>query len=134
MFIYMCKEDVFGDIEGKFERGVKQPVVYLFIDKKGEVLYIGKTTAFRSRWSQHVRSEKPVVKIDKVVLLLYPSVADAAFSEAQLIAKHRPCWNKHGVNETPSTYEINFVGRVQLKVLTKYLNTFVQKLLTQSTE
>lgn len=72
------------------------------------------------------------MQVKKVVLLVYNSLADAVFTETQLIAKYQPKWNKQGLDETPSIHHIDCVARVELKVLTKHLNEFVQKQLTNS--
>jgi excinuclease UvrABC nuclease subunit len=125
--MYLWSENVNEEVKAKFARNVKCPVVYMFLDKKDNVLYVGKSTYFATRWSQHVRSEKPITKVNKVILFTYKSVAEAEFVESQFIVANQPAWNKQGLDETLSDYRIPWVDRVELKVLTKHLNAFLQK-------
>ena len=127
MFMYLWKESSVGDIEGKFVRGVKCPVVYIFLGKNNKCLYVGKTTNFCSRWSQHVRGENPIAKVKKVILMTYESVADAVFMESQLIVQCQPEWNKQGLDEKESKMHIDQTATIELKVLTKHLDAFLQQ-------
>lgn len=63
----------------------------------------------------------------KVVLFVYDSIAEAEFVESQFIVVHQPPWNKQGKSEALSNYSMPWVNRIELKVLTKHLNKFLQK-------
>jgi len=125
--MYLWSENVTDEVKAKFTRNVKCPVVYVFYNKQGKILYIGKTSTFAARWSQHIRSEKPMLDVVTVALYTFNSAADASFAEAQAIANKRPPWNSHGKDETLSEHKIPWVECVHLKVLTKHLNAFLQK-------
>lgn len=129
MFMYLWAEnEVSEEIRAKLVKSVKCPLVYMFLGKGDKVLYVGKTTQFCSRWSQHVRGDKPMLEVKRVVLYLYDSVSDAAFQESQYIIYNQPPWNTQGKNCEPSPRGIQPSAYVELKVLTKHLNTFLQGL------
>jgi len=46
MFVYLFNENATPEIKAKFDRGVKCPCVYLFLDKNNNALYIGKLQTF----------------------------------------------------------------------------------------
>jgi len=46
--------------------------------------------------------------------------------ESQLIIRYLPEWNKQGKSEVKSKYKIPFVDEIELKVLNKHLNRFLQ--------
>jgi excinuclease ABC subunit C len=78
-----------------------KPGVYLFRDKKGSVLYVGKAKALRSRVRSYFRDDpshslktrelvRRVVDLDTIVV---GSEAEALILEANLIKEHHPRFN-----------------------------------------
>ena len=89
----------------RFEQQLKalplKPGVYLFRDKNGEVLYVGKARSLRSRVSSYFQSSvKQPLKTRKMVSLVADfdfivtdSEQEAIFLECTLIKKYRPHFN-----------------------------------------
>lgn len=44
--MYLWADGVSDEVKAKFAKTVKCPVVYMFLDNKDNVLYVGKTTYF----------------------------------------------------------------------------------------
>ena len=124
MFMYLFSEDCPKEIRPKFLKNEKCPVVYQFEDSAGCVLYVGKTTNFCSRWSQHFRSDKPILDVAKVRIFVYKDYSEASFVEAQLIARLKPSWNSQGKEEKVSKRKMKPVCEFTLKVLSKRLEEF----------
>ncbi len=127
MYLY-TEYDVSNEVKKKFYKGVKTPVVYIFMNKKDEILYIGKTTNFNTRWSQHIRDNNPITQVKTVVIMSYESESEASFAESQGIAYYLPKWNIHGKENTLSKTRSKWTDKVVLNVMTKQLNVFVQEL------
>jgi excinuclease ABC subunit C len=78
-----------------------QPGVYLFKDRKGEHLYIGKAVSLRSRVRSHfavdeassVRNFEMVRRIADIDTIVVGSEAEALLLEANLIKAHQPRFN-----------------------------------------
>lgn len=126
--MYLYSEDCPDDVRQQFGPNKKCPIVYEFYDKYGELVYIGKTTNFCSRWSIHLRSDKPILELGKIVIRAYDSYSEASFVEAQEIAKYKPSWNVHGKEESVSQIDIQHKEIFSLNVLTKKLTEFRKKL------
>jgi hypothetical protein len=86
--------------------------VYFFYGKADTLLYIGKTDNFQSRWQQHNRSEKSMEDVERVALHLFDSTPEMVFYEAQQIILQRPAWNKRGVDDIPSKFDITPLATV----------------------
>lgn len=79
----------------------QKPGVYLFKDKKGEVLYIGKATRLKSRVKSYFQKSSElspakqimVDKIAKVEYIITSSEIEALLLESNLIKKHQPPYN-----------------------------------------
>lgn len=82
-------------------------VVYFFYGKGDTLLYVGKTDNFPSRWAQHNSSEKEMGLVQRVALHLFASAPEMLFYEAQQIIKQQPQWNKSGINDKPSIFDIS---------------------------
>lgn len=87
-------------LEINLEEIPRSPGVYLFKNKKGEVLYIGKAKDLRNRLSYYTKDSFLSPKIynllnlaDKVEYFLTENEKSALLLEANLIKKYRPKYN-----------------------------------------
>jgi excinuclease ABC subunit C len=80
------------------------PGVYLFKDKEGDTIYIGKALSLRSRvrsyWKDTSWRERPKLavmmpKVANIDLILTNSEKEALILEANLVRQHRPRYNVH---------------------------------------
>jgi len=79
----------------------QKPGVYLFKDKKDNILYIGKATSLKSRVSSYFHKSSGltphkqlmVKRITKVQYIITSSTTEALLLESQLIKKHQPPYN-----------------------------------------
>ncbi len=89
------------DLERKLRHLPARPGVYLFKDRRGEFLYIGKANSLRARVRSHFATDgagsiknhemlRRVADIDSIVV---GSEAEALLLEANLIKAHRPRFN-----------------------------------------
>ncbi len=77
------------------------PGVYLFQDRRGKVLYVGKAQSLRARVRSYLRAggdgrARMPAMIEQAVdvdVVLTPSVKDALLLENELIKRHRPPFN-----------------------------------------
>ncbi len=75
------------------------PGVYIFKDRKGAVLYIGKATSLRTRVSSYFqkahdrRIEKMVSQISRVEIKRTETALEALILEANLIKRFQPKYN-----------------------------------------
>lgn len=88
-----------------FERKLRHlptsPGVYVFKDRKGEILYIGKAVSLRSRVRSHfavdaatsIKNHEMVRRIGDVDTIVVGSEAEALLLEANLIKAHQPRFN-----------------------------------------
>lgn len=87
-------------IEINLEDIPKSPGVYLFKNKRGEVLYVGKAKDLRNRLSYYTKNSFLSPKInhllslaEKVEYFLTKNEKEALLLEANLIKKFRPKYN-----------------------------------------
>lgn len=88
-------------LQEKLDSAPTQPGCYLFRDKRGRVLYVGKAKSLRSRVRQYFQSggnRDPktlalVAKIYDVDLLVTDHESEALILEANLVREHRPRYN-----------------------------------------
>ncbi len=75
------------------------PGIYIFRDKKGKILYIGKATSLKNRVGSYfvgahdTKTEKLISQIDKINTKETETVLEALILEANLIKKYRPKYN-----------------------------------------
>lgn len=78
------------------------PGCYLFYDKRGEVIYVGKAVNLRSRvrsyfnpntWVFNPKTARLVKEIARIEFVVRGSELEALIQEAELIKKHRPRYN-----------------------------------------
>jgi excinuclease ABC subunit C len=71
------------------------PGVYLFYDKKGELLYVGKARSIRKRVASHFSGGEPRLtsRIDRTDVLVTATEAEALLAEQSFIKRHRPRFN-----------------------------------------
>lgn len=72
--------------------------VYLFYDKKGKILYIGKATNIKERVKSHFKTPAFkdglfLEKVEKIGFKKTDSEIEALLKEAELIKKHQPKFN-----------------------------------------
>ena len=73
-----------------------QPGVYLFKDRKGTVLYVGKATSIRKRVAGHFSGRSSGEMVDRIAsidVLVTETEAEALLAEQQFIKRHRPRFN-----------------------------------------
>jgi excinuclease ABC subunit C len=71
------------------------PGVYLFYDRKGELLYVGKARSIRKRVASHFSGGEPRLtsRIDRTEVLVTATEAEALLAEQSFIKRHRPRFN-----------------------------------------
>jgi excinuclease ABC subunit C len=71
------------------------PGVYLFYDKKGELLYVGKARSIRKRVASHFSGGEPRLtsRVDRTDFLVTATEAEALLAEQSFIKRHRPRFN-----------------------------------------
>ena len=85
----------------KLENLSTQPGVYLFKDKSGGIIYVGKARSLRSRVKSYFQSSRPldpksqilVKKISDFETMVTHTEIDALILEANLIKEHKPRYN-----------------------------------------
>src|SRR6476620_3107642 len=72
-----------------------QPGVYLFHDRDGELLYVGKARSIRKRVASHFSGgdTRLTSRIDRIDTLVTNSEAEALLTEQSFIKRHRPRFN-----------------------------------------
>ncbi len=75
-----------------------QPGVYLFADRDGKVIYVGKATSIRKRVAGHfagksTRGREMVDQVASIDFLVTETEAEALLAEQQFIKRHRPVFN-----------------------------------------
>ncbi len=77
------------------------PGVYLFVDERGEVLYIGKSSNLRNRVRQYFTGAESRARIremiglaERVVPIVCATSLEAEVRELRLIAEHKPRYNR----------------------------------------
>jgi len=78
------------------------PGCYLYYDKAGEVIYVGKAVNLRNRvrsyfnpntWAAYPKTGRLVKEIARIEFVVRGSELEALIQEAELIKKHRPRYN-----------------------------------------
>jgi hypothetical protein len=90
-------------------------VCYFFFDCDGEVLYIGKTNNFFTRWSSHIK-DKDIAEISRMEFHIFDSGPDVLFYEAQMILEHQPLWNKRDTVGHKSKLNIEPIRVVEMVI------------------
>jgi excinuclease ABC subunit C len=98
--------------QDKIKELPKTPGVYLFMDKRGRVLYVGKATSLRDRVRQYFsgndsrgeRIERLVRDSQDIVVEQTDSVLEALLLESVLIKKHQPKYNVEGKDDKSFSY------------------------------
>ena len=90
------------------------PGIYIFKDKKGEIIYIGKATNLKSRvgsyflnknQGEYIRPiEKMIAQVEKIKTIETETVLEALIMEANLIKKHKPKYNVDGKDDKSFAY------------------------------
>lgn len=86
-------------IKEKIKKAPLSPGVYFWLDKKGNVLYVGRASRLRSRLSQYLsgriepRIKEMVELADKVDYQPTANLLEAVILEAQKIKEHWPKYN-----------------------------------------
>ncbi len=85
-------------IEEQRKKLPDQPGVYIFADKDGKVLYVGKAVSIRKRVAGHfsgksTRGMEMVDQIASIDFLVTENEAEALLAEQQFIKRHRPRFN-----------------------------------------
>src|SRR5690242_15039534 len=72
-----------------------QPGVYLFYDREGELLYVGKARSIRKRIASHFSGgdTRLTSRIDRIESLVTANEAEALLAEQSFIKRHRPRFN-----------------------------------------
>ncbi|MBU2025903.1 MAG: UvrB/UvrC motif-containing protein [Patescibacteria group bacterium] len=88
------------------------PGVYLFLDKAGRVIYIGKAAVLKTRVASYLRpntdrkTSQLVERARKIKRLKTGTALEALFLEAKLIKKHQPQYNIKQKDDKTSAYLI----------------------------
>jgi excinuclease ABC subunit C len=89
-------------IESQLKNISNDPGVYLFKNKQGIVIYIGKAVNLKSRvrsyWNKTTWKDRPklgalVPKVEKIETIITKSEKEALILEANLVFKHQPRYN-----------------------------------------
>lgn len=87
-------------IKEKIKKIPQKPGIYVFKDKKGKIIYIGKALALRSRVQSYFRpsladakTKKLAAKITDLAFVIVASELEALLLEARLIKQHQPQYN-----------------------------------------
>src|SRR4051812_30118519 len=72
-----------------------QPGVYLFYDRDGELLYVGKARSIRKRISSHFSggNTRLTSRVDRIESLVTANEAEALLTEQSFVKRHRPRFN-----------------------------------------
>ncbi len=71
------------------------PGVYLFYDRREELLYVGKARSIRKRVASHFSGGEPRLtsRVDRIETLVTANEAEALLTEQSFIKRHRPRFN-----------------------------------------
>lgn len=89
------------DLERKLRHLPARPGVYLFKDRRGEFLYIGKAKSLRARVRSHfatddttsIKNQEMLRRVADIDTIVVGSEAEALLLEANLIKAHQPRFN-----------------------------------------
>ncbi len=82
------------------DRLPRRPGVYLFRDRSGEVIYVGKAKDLRSRVRSYFHSDRRrrihqlLRDLEAVDHIVCPTEVEASVTEVRLIARHQPRYNR----------------------------------------
>ena len=88
-------------LEKKLQELPRQPGVYLYKNKKSQIIYVGKAAVLRNRVRQYFQKSRPldpktealVAEIADVEWITVESEMDALFLEAELVRRYMPRYN-----------------------------------------
>ncbi|HMS92431.1 MAG TPA: excinuclease ABC subunit UvrC [Candidatus Saccharibacteria bacterium] len=87
-------------LKAKLSKLPNSPGVYFFLNKSGDIIYIGKATSLRSRVRSYFQSKHNDYKTPLLVENIYDlrtidanSSVEALFLEAEFIKRHKPLYN-----------------------------------------
>lgn len=88
-------------LETKLQELPKEPGVYLYKNRHGKIIYVGKAAVLRNRVRQYFQKSRPldpktdalVAEIVDVDWITVESEMDALFLEAELVRRYRPRYN-----------------------------------------
>ncbi len=91
-------QEATDSIDEQRRRLPDQPGVYLFADRDGKVIYVGKATSIRKRVAGHfagksTRGREMVDQVASIDFLVTETEAEALLAEQQFIKRHRPVFN-----------------------------------------
>jgi excinuclease ABC subunit C len=101
----MAKGDAQPKADGELSRAERiaqqrrelpdQPGVYLFYDRAGELLYVGKARSIRKRIASHFSggNTRLTSRIDRIESLVTANEAEALLTEQSFVKRHRPRFN-----------------------------------------
>src|SRR5687767_13448650 len=73
------------------------PGVYVFADRDGRVLYVGKSRSIRKRVASHFSARTTLGaladEVDSIDFLVTETEAEALITEQQFVKRHRPVLN-----------------------------------------
>jgi excinuclease ABC subunit C len=90
------------DLQRKLDTLPTQPGCYIFKDRGGEIVYVGKALSLRARVAQYFQPQTSDTRrfipfleelIGDIEVMITPSEKDALLLENELIKKHRPRFN-----------------------------------------
>lgn len=105
-----------NNLKNQIKRFPASPGVYIFKDKLGEIIYVGKATNLKSRVgsyflnknrSDYVRPiERMIDQIERIKTVETETVLEALILEANLIKKYQPKYNVDGKDDKSFAYFI----------------------------
>ena len=103
-----------ADIKNKLKHLPATPGVYIFKNKSGEIIYVGKATNLKSRvgsyflnkfQGDYVRPiERMINQVEKIKIAETETVLEALILEANLIKKYQPKYNVDGKDDKSFAY------------------------------
>lgn len=99
-------------VKKQIEKISSSPGIYIFKNKSGTILYVGKASNLKSRVSSYFGSsekdDRPVMsalsQVEKIETKETDSVLEALFLEAELIKKYKPKYNAQGKDDKSFSY------------------------------
>ncbi|MCA6430285.1 MAG: GIY-YIG nuclease family protein [Cytophagales bacterium] len=102
--------------------------IYFFRDKKGEILYIGKTSSFKKRMAQHFNKTEIEAEgnewkstIDKQSIQIFPTnnATDLDIYETYFINKYKPKYNKDKVYDCTPSFDLPYIEPISTHYVKK---------------
>ncbi|MEF3691598.1 MAG: GIY-YIG nuclease family protein [Candidatus Moraniibacteriota bacterium] len=101
-------------IKNQLKKLPLSPGVYIFRNKEGEIIYIGKATNLKSRVGSYFLNkskgeyarpiEKMIAQVEKIKTIETETVLEALILEANLIKKYKPKYNVEGKDDKSFAY------------------------------